>query len=87
MERFREAAVNGTAGLSEEIVSKIERLLVHPDNGYIPYLQLNNNNNGNHGNESESDTESSNQTYAAVYADKRWRRLAATRPLLRTISC
>jgi hypothetical protein len=68
MGRFRESAINGTAGLSKEIVSKMERILVHPDNGYIQYLQLNNNNNGKQ--ESESDTENLNLIYATVYTDE-----------------
>jgi hypothetical protein len=66
MERFRKSALNGTAGLSEEIVDKMEHVLVHPDNGYVKYLQLNGNGKG----EEDSDTENLNQTYATVYADK-----------------
>jgi len=54
LDRFRESALNGTAGLSKEFVSKVERVLVHPDNGYIPYLQLNNYNN-NRADEQEND--------------------------------
>lgn len=37
MDRFRKSAVNGTAGLSKEIVNKMELILVHPDNGYVNY--------------------------------------------------
>ena len=65
MERFRESALNSTAGLSKEIVSKMERVLVHPDNSYTQYLQLGNSKGGN-----ESDSKNLNQTYATVYADK-----------------
>ena len=42
MDRFRKSALNGTAGLSKEIVNKMELILVHPDNGYVNYLQLGN---------------------------------------------
>ncbi|MPZ07061.1 MAG: hypothetical protein GEU26_11715 [Nitrososphaeraceae archaeon] len=65
MERFRESALNNTAGLSERIISKMEHVLVHPDNNYIQYLQPGNGNAGN-----ESDSETLNQTYATVYVDK-----------------
>ena len=65
MERFRESALNSTAGLSKEIVSKIERVLVHPDNNYTQYLQLGNSKGGN-----ESYNKNLNQTYAAVYTEK-----------------
>jgi len=42
MDRFRKSAVNGTTGLSKEIVNKMELILVYPDNGYVSYLQLGN---------------------------------------------
>lgn len=66
MERFRESALNSTAGLSEETVNKIERTLVHPINGYVQYLQFNSN--GKAGNKSNS--KNLNQSYATVHADK-----------------
>lgn len=66
MERFRESALNSTAGLSEETVNKIERTLVHPINGYVQYLQFNSN--GKAGN--KSDSKNLNQSYATVHADK-----------------
>jgi hypothetical protein len=52
MERFRKSALNSTAGLPEKIINKMERVLVHPDNGYVKYLQLNSNGKGK--NESKS---------------------------------
>jgi hypothetical protein len=66
MERFRDSALNGTAGLSEETVNKMERILVHPNNDYVQYLQLNGNDKG----ENETDIENLNRTYATVYTDK-----------------
>jgi hypothetical protein len=68
MERFRKSALNSTAGLSEKIINKMERVLVHPDNGYVKYLQLNGNSKAKNNN--ESDIRNLNQTYATVYADK-----------------
>jgi hypothetical protein len=64
LERFREAAVNGAAGLSKEIISKVEHVLIHPDNGYTTYLQLGNNNDAN------IDTNNKEQVCSTVYADK-----------------
>jgi hypothetical protein len=66
MERFRDSALNGTAGLSEETVNKMERILVHPNNDYVQYLQVN----GDYKRENKSDTDNPKSTYAAVYADK-----------------
>lgn len=66
MKRFRDSALNGTAGLSEETVNKMERILVHPNNDYIQYLQLKGNGKG----ENKSNIENPKSTYAAVYADK-----------------
>ncbi len=43
MDRFRESALNGTAGLSRDTVKDMELLLVHPDNEYVKYLQSNGN--------------------------------------------
>jgi CBS domain-containing protein len=41
MERFRESARNGTAGLSNDIIDKMERILVNPNNDYATnYLRL-----------------------------------------------
>jgi hypothetical protein len=65
MERFRESALNSNACLSEKIINKMERVLVHPDNSYTQYLQL-----GNSKGENKSDSKNLNQTYATVYADK-----------------
>ncbi|MGH9951425.1 MAG: hypothetical protein ACRD5J_07365, partial [Nitrososphaeraceae archaeon] len=66
MERFRDSALNGTAGLSQENVNKMERILVHPNNEYVQYLQLNGNGKG----DNKSDIENLKSTYATVYADK-----------------
>lgn len=66
MERFRYSALNGTAGLSEETVNKMERILVHPNYDYVQFLQLN----GDDKRKNKSDTENLKCTYAAVYADK-----------------
>src|SRR5688500_593973 len=63
MERFRESALNSTAGLSKGIVKRIERVLVHPENSYTQYLQLGNNKAGN-----QSDIENLSQTFATVYS-------------------
>src|SRR5437762_2712412 len=62
MDRFRESALNGTAGLSRDTVKDMELLLVHPDNGYVKYLQHANGN----GKGPESDTENVKITYATV---------------------
>lgn len=67
-ERFRESALNNIAYLSEEIINKMERVLVHHDNDHIRYLQLNSN--GKRESESRSDIENLNRTYTTVYADK-----------------
>ena len=41
MERFRESVRNGTAGLSNDIIDKMERILVNPNNDYATnYLRL-----------------------------------------------
>ena len=65
MERFRESALNSTAGLSKEIANKMERILVHPENSYTRYLQF-----GNRKGRNESDSNNLHQTYATVYVDK-----------------
>src|ERR671930_63718 len=65
MERFRKSALNSTAGLSEKIINKMEGVLVHPDNGYVKYLQLNSNRKGKNNN--ESDIRHLNKTYSTVY--------------------
>lgn len=66
MDRFRESALNGTAGLSRDTVKDMELLLVHPDNDYVKYLQSNDNGNAS----SESCIENLKVTYATVFADK-----------------
>ena len=70
MDRFRESALNGTAGLSKEIVNKMELILVHPDNGYVNYLQLGNGkteeNSSGSGTESEF-SDDIHAIYATVY--------------------
>ena len=70
MDRFRKSAVNGTAGLSKETVNKMELILVHPDNGYVNYLQLGNGkteeNNSGSGTESEF-SDDIHAIYATVY--------------------
>src|SRR5918996_1262400 len=54
MKRFRDSALNGTAGLSEETVNKMERILVHPNNDYVQFLQLGNGKGGNNESDSEN---------------------------------
>src|SRR6266487_1408029 len=66
MDRFRESALNGTAGLSRDTVKDMELLLVHPDNDYVKYLQSNGNGNAS----SESGIENLKMSYATVYAHK-----------------
>src|SRR6188472_2519442 len=66
MERFKESALNGTAGLARDIVHDMELVLVHPKNGYADYLQSNVNGTGT----SPSGNETANITYATVYEDK-----------------
>lgn len=41
MRGFRESALNGTASLSQAIVTNMEKTLVHPSNGYVGYLVSN----------------------------------------------
>ena len=65
MERFRECALNSTAGLSKEIVRKLEQVFVHPGNNYVQFLQLGNSKGGK-----EYDSKNLRQTYSTVYADK-----------------
>ncbi|MGI0043490.1 MAG: hypothetical protein ACRD47_07245 [Nitrososphaeraceae archaeon] len=66
MERFRNSALNGTAGLYADIVNRMERILVHPNNNYVQFLQLN----GDYKRENKCDIENPKSTYAAVFADK-----------------
>ena len=40
MDRFRESALNGTAGLSRDTVKDMELLLVYPDNEYCKVLTI-----------------------------------------------
>ena len=67
MDRFRKSAVNGTAGLSKETVNKMELILVHPDNGYVNYLQLGNGKTEENSSGSGTDSEFSDDIHA-IYA-------------------
>jgi hypothetical protein len=40
MDRFRESALNGTATLSKDTISKLERVLVNRANGYVASVEL-----------------------------------------------
>ena len=66
IKRFRDSAVNGTAGLSDGAVNKIESILVHPNYNYVQFLQLNGNGKG----KDKSDNEDQKSKYATVYTDK-----------------
>jgi hypothetical protein len=66
MESFRKSALNSTASLSKEIVSKIESVLVHPSHNYVQFLQLKDSDRGKY----KSNTENLKSTYVTVYADE-----------------